>query len=146
MKTPIYYTEKSYTRTIDKNAKFILIGNNIDGFVNFKFCEFENFEDVKTKLPKILYELQGEGEWDLKLYQVNDSYKIARKYGYYKIPKKGKLIYSHSYMDCAVKDVQIKVKSILFIGCQLDVEENSLSEEVFYEKDLMIEVTKLNIN
>lgn len=146
MKRPIYYTERTYTRKINPTANFILIGNNIDGFVDFQFREFKNFELVKDELPDILYNIKGYGEWDLKLYQVNSAHSLAKKYGYYKIPKKGKLIYSHSYMDCPVKDVQIKAKSIIFIGCQLDVEENWLSEEVFYEKDLMIEVTKLNIN
>lgn len=145
MKTPIYYTEKSYSRAIDKNAKFILIGNNIDGFVNFKFCEFENFEDVKTKLPNILYELRGAGEWDLNLYQVPEKYKIAIKYEYYKVPKYGKLLYTHSYMHCPIKDVQFRDKTIIFIGCDLDVEEKSIEGKMIYEQDLMIELTKLNL-
>jgi hypothetical protein len=146
MKTPIYYNEKTYTCKINKAAKFILIGNNIDGFVEFNFCEFKNFKTVEEELPVILFSLKACGEWDIKLYQVEDSYEIVRKYGYYKYPKKGKLIYTHSYMDSPIKDVQFRTKSIIFIGCVLEVEENWLTDEVFYIEDLMIEITKVNIN
>jgi hypothetical protein len=50
MKYPVYYSEKIYKRRIDVNAKFIMIGNNIDGFVNFEFCQFQNFEELKLQL------------------------------------------------------------------------------------------------
>jgi hypothetical protein len=145
MKTPIYYDERAFTRKINPEASFILIGNNIDGSVDFQFREFKDFDTVKKELPDILYNLKGQGEWDLKLYQVNNKFSISKKYGYYKVPKRGKLVYTHSYMDCPIKNVQIKKNSILFIGCQLDIEENWLSGEVFYEKNLMVEITKLNI-
>lgn len=143
MKIPIYFSEKNYKRRVNKDSKFILIGNNIDGYVDFNFCEFKNFETVVVELPEILYNLEAFGEWDLNLYQVKDSYQIRKKYGYYKHPKKGKLIYSHSYMDLPIREIKFENSSILFIGCQLDVEENWNSEDVFYEKDLMIEVKRL---
>ena len=146
MKTPIYFDEKTFKRKIDQNSKFILIGNNIDGSVNFEFSEFDCFEQVKEKLPQILFNIKGYGEWNLSLYQVDNEYKITKKYGYYKYPKKGKLLFSHTYMNLPIKDIQFKNNEIIFIGCQLDVEENWNTEEVFFEKDLMIEVTKLILN
>jgi hypothetical protein len=145
MNNPIYYTEKTYTRKINHSSSFILIGNNIDGYVDFRFKEFQDFDAVKKELPTILYQIKGQGEWDLKLYQVDNKYSISKKYGYYKVPKAGKHIYTHSYMNCPIKDVQIMQNLILFIGCQLDIEENWLSDDVFYEKNLMVEITKLNI-
>lgn len=141
----VSYEEKSYTRKIDKHSKFILIGNNIDGIVQFNFCEFANFEEVKEKLPQTLYDLEAWGEWNLSLYQVPENYKIRRKYGYYKYPNRGKHIYSHTYMDLPIKDVHFKRNSILFIGCKLYIEEDLSKEEVYFEKELMIEAKRLNL-
>lgn len=69
----------------DRFSKFLLIGNNIDGFVRFGIQEFENFEEVKKKLPKIIEELKYEGEWKLSLYQVADNYRISYQYEYYRV-------------------------------------------------------------
>lgn len=141
----ISYDEKTYTRKIDKHSKFILIGNNIDGRVQFDFCEFANFKEVKEKLPKILYDIEAWGEWNLSLYQVPENYKIRRKYGYYKYPNRGKHIYAHTYMDWPIKDIHFKSNSILFIGCKLYVEEDWNREEVYFEKELVIEVKRLKL-
>ena len=85
----------------DKSSRFILIGNNIDGFVNFDMMEFENFDAVKFLFPNIIKNLQFEGEWDLKLYQINSPFKFKRLYGYYRVPAQGKLIFHLSYMNMA---------------------------------------------
>jgi hypothetical protein len=77
----------------------MLIGNNIDGFVNVDMIEFNNFDAVKTLLPNIIKNLKYEGEWTLNLYQINGKLKIKRLYGYYKMPSSGKLILGLSYMN-----------------------------------------------
>jgi hypothetical protein len=144
--TEIGYEEKTYARTIDKFSKFVLIGNNIDGIVEFSFCEFANFEEVKEKIPQILYELVAFGEWDLILYQVPENYIIKKRYGYYKYPNKGRKIYEHNYMDLPIKDIHFKDNTILFIGCKLSIEEDWSKDEVYFEKNLWIEVLKVKLN
>lgn len=88
-------------KTIDKYSRFALIGNNIDGFVNFDVIEFDHFDAVKSQFPNIIKNLQCEGEWDLKLYQLMGPLKIKRLYGYYRMPAKGKMILNLSYMNMA---------------------------------------------
>lgn len=97
----IQYTvnnKSSKFKRFDRFSKFVLIGNNIDGRVNVWTEEFQNFEEVKQNLPKIFKELDFEGEWTLKLYQVPDNYAIHHRYGYYKVPSRGKLVLEYSYM------------------------------------------------
>jgi hypothetical protein len=89
------FTKKSF----NKFSKFVLMGNNIDGFVNVDIIEFENFEVVKSQLPNIIKNLKNEGEWDLKLYQIDTQLKIKHLYEYYRVPNKGKLILALSYMN-----------------------------------------------
>ena len=88
-----------YCKTLDKFSKFVLIGNNIDGFVNVNIVEFGNFEEVKFNLPGILGNLRYEGEWHLTLYQIPDNFKVKHLYGYYRVPFRGKLILDLSYMN-----------------------------------------------
>ena len=56
----IYPSKMLYCKTLDKFSKFVLIGNNIDGFVNVNIVEFGNFEEVKFNLPGILGNLRYE--------------------------------------------------------------------------------------
>ena len=95
-----YYQNHSKRKfsKFDRFSKFLLIGNNIDGRVNVWTEAFENFEKVKSKLPEIFSNLEYEGEWTLKLYQVPDKYAIHHKYGYYKVPSRGRLVFEYSYM------------------------------------------------
>lgn len=139
------YTEKTISRRINENEKFIMIGNNIDGFVNFTFQEFENFQTVKEKLNDILISINGCGEWDVKLYQVPHQYKICRKYEYYQVPKPGKLIFEHSYMNDSIKKVVIEEDMLIFIGYQ--VFENNAVDKIYNLSsiDISFEVRKLNI-
>lgn len=144
MKYPVNYTEKIYKRKINPNAKFIMIGNNIDGNVDFDFCEFQNFEQLKLNLLNYLQNLKACGEWRIELYQVTKPYTIKRRYGYYKYPSRGKLIFTHSYMDCPIKEIIFQNKQIIFIGSFIEVEENwHYENQDFYKYDLTLEVIKL---
>jgi len=71
---------KSKTKTVNRFnrfSKFILIGNKIDGYVSSSGnIEFNNYEEVKLQLPKIIKELEFGGEWRLTLYQVPHKYSI----------------------------------------------------------------------
>lgn len=146
MKYPVHYTEKKFKRIIDKNSTFVLIGNNIDGRVNFSFCEFENFKKLSDELLGILSNLECCGEWNISLYQVKKPYKIWKKYEYYKYPSNGKLIFEHSYMNCPIREIIFKDNEIISIGTELDVSENWHNpNKDFYQYDLSLEVIKLKI-
>lgn len=146
MNTELYFDEKNYKRKIDPSAKYILIGNNIDGFVDFKFFEFDNFESVKEKLFDILTNIECAGEWDIKLYQVAPNYKIKRLYGYYKVPQKGKLIFTHSYMNSPIRQITFGKTNVIIIGADIDYCENWHDESKDFENyDLFIEVIKIKI-
>jgi hypothetical protein len=146
MKYPVYYSERKFKRTINKNSTFILIGNNIDGMVDFRFREFKNFKELSDQLLGILSNLKCCGEWDINLYQVKAPYNIWRKYGYYKYPSNGKLIFTHSYMNCPIKEIKFTDNEIIFIGSLLDVTENWHNPNLdFHQYDLSIEVIKIKI-
>lgn len=146
MKYPVNYTEKKLKRIIDKNSTFILIGNNIDGRVNFTFREFINFKELQDELLGILGNLECCGEWNISLYQVKKPYKLWKKYEYYKYPSNGKLIFEHSYMNCPIREIIFEDNEIIFIGTELDVSENWHDEcKDFYQYDLSLEVIKLKI-
>lgn len=53
--------------------QFFLIPDRIDGGLSAEFQQFENFEEVKRQLPKIIEELEFFGEWALRLIQVPKS-------------------------------------------------------------------------
>lgn len=92
-------TKEIRYKSFNRFSKFALIGNNVDGFVNVRIVEFENFEEVKKKLPSIIKSLKFEGEWNLSLYQIPENLIIKHLYGYYMVPKSGKLILELSYMN-----------------------------------------------
>ncbi|MCU0824952.1 MAG: hypothetical protein MUF77_09965 [Leptospira sp.] len=89
----------SHFRGFNRYSKFILIGNQIDGFLKFDKEVFNSYEDVKEWLPQIIHELEAGGEWALELYQVPDSFRIWRKYGYYEVPSRGRRVFNLSYMN-----------------------------------------------
>ena len=64
MSETINYNAQSYKRSIDYNSNFILIGNNIDGNVSLDSITFNDFEDLKLRLPQIFYTLEYSGEWE----------------------------------------------------------------------------------
>ena len=146
MKHTVRYSERKYKRTINKNSAFIMIGNNIDGMVDFSFREFENYHHLSNELTGILSNLKCCGEWDINLYQITKPYKLRKRYGYYEYPNKGKLIFSHSYMDWPVKAIEFKENEIIIIGTELDITENwDNTEEDFQKYDLSIEILKIRI-
>lgn len=146
MQYPVNYSERKFKRILDKNATFILIGNNIDGMVDFIFREFKDFQELSGEFLGILSNLECFGEWDINLYQVKKPYRIRKKYGYYKYPSNGKLILTHSYMDCQIKDIKFNDKEIILIGSLLDVSENWHDPTLdFLQYDLSIEIIKVQI-
>jgi len=138
----ISYSAQSYKRSIDFNSNFLLIGNNIDGRVDVDIVNFNNFEELKLSLPAILVNLECSGEWNLKLYQVPQQFKIIKKYGYYKVPSRGKLIFEHSYMDYHIKSVDFNGIKMEIIGSYMDIIENwdAKSDEDFLNYEIDIEV------
>jgi len=86
-------------KSFNRFSKFVLIGNNVDGYVNVDFIEFQNFEEVKKLLPPVIKSLKFEGEWKLSFYQISGNLKIKRLYGYYRVPARGKLILEMTYMN-----------------------------------------------
>ena len=124
MSEKITYSEQSYKRSIDINAKFLLLGNNIDGYVDIKIEEFKNFEDLKSRLPKMLLNIESWGEWELNLYQITKPFRIIKKYGYFKTPSRGKLILKHSYMEHRMKSISFLPHKIQIVGCYLETIEN----------------------
>jgi hypothetical protein len=146
MSETINYNAQSYKRSIDYNSNFILIGNNIDGNVNLDSITFRDFEDLKLRLPQIFDNLEYFGEWDLKLYQVSNSCQIIKKYGYYKIPNSGKLIFEYNYMDYHIKSILFKDQKMEIIGSHMKVIENwnAKSDEDFLNYEIDIEVKTIN--
>ena len=138
----ISYSVQSYKRSIDFSSNFLLIGNNIDGRADVDMVNFNNFEELKSNLPKILTKLESFGEWDIKLYQVKKLFKIIKKYGYYKVPNRGRLIFEHSYMDYHIKSVQFNEHKMEIIGSSMDIIENwdAKSDEDFLNYEIDIEV------
>jgi|SRR5690554_6657743 len=98
-----YTTKELRYKSFNRFSKFVLIGNNVDGYINVNLIEFDNFEKVKKELPHIINTLYFEGEWNLSLYQVPANYKIRYMYDYYKVPSRGKLILELTYMNVSEK-------------------------------------------
>lgn len=142
----INYNAKSYKRSIDYNSNFVLIGNNIDGYVSLNIIIFHDFEDLKLRLPEIFYNLEYFGEWHLKLYQVSNTFKIIKKYGYYKVPNFGKLIFEHSYMDLHIKKIVFTENKMEIIGLEMNINENwnAKSNEDFLNYEIDIDIKTIN--
>jgi len=117
------------TKTVtgfNRFSKFIVLGNNIDGFVNIGHEEFENWEDFTNRFPEIYRNIRFAGEWSLNIYQVPDDYRIKYQYGYFKVPNKGKIIAEIGYMEIVGHhmDVFISNAIIHFQSRTLDSTEN----------------------
>lgn len=89
----------SHFRGFNRHSKFILIGNQIDGFLKFDKEVFNSYEDVKEGLPQIIHQLEAGGEWALELYQVPNNFRIWKKYGYYEVPSRGRKVFLLNYMN-----------------------------------------------
>lgn len=145
MKWSVSHYEKTKRRRINPNSKFILIGNTIDGFLDFKFQEFENFEDVKKMLFCTLKDINAAGEWEICLYQVSDDYKIRYKYDRnFRVPRRGKLIYKYSYMDYPINKIIFKDDVMTAICTYLHCDQSwQLNVSDFHKYELDIEITKI---
>lgn len=137
------FTEETFTRKIDTNKKFIIIGNNIDGLVNFNFQEYESFKQLTCSLENVLKSIKGIDEWDINIYQVPFNYKIIHRYGYYKLPNPGKHILRHSYMNEPIVKVFIEKDYLVFIGINYHESLRSFNNQ--RTSDMSFEVRKIKI-
>jgi hypothetical protein len=96
-------------RGFNRFSKFLVIGNNIDGYISIGLEEFKNWEDFKKRFPDMYRKITFQGEWSLNIYQVPDDYKIKLNHGYYKIPNKGKMIADIGYMEIAGKQLDVVI-------------------------------------
>lgn len=80
-------------RNFNRFSTFLLIGNNLGGYINVKIVEFKSFEEVIKRFPRIINDLAFYGKWDLCLYQVPKEYQLIEKPRSYKIPKNGERIF-----------------------------------------------------
>lgn len=111
----IYY--RKYKKQFKRYSPFLLLGNEIDGKI---LCEkkydFRSYSELKKRIPKILTEIEGEGEWVFELYQVENDYRIWHRWGYYRYPNKGRKIFKYDYCDLPLREVIFARKEILLIG------------------------------
>lgn len=133
-------TKQTKFRGFDRFSKFLLIGNNIDGYVDIGVVEFNHFQEVIEQLPTLLEKMECSGEWDLKFFQVPDSYKICEKYEYYRYPSRGRLIFELRYDRVPLEIIQVSIdNSMIYFGLiNKDVEEDWDSEED--EEDYFIDL------
>jgi hypothetical protein len=118
------HTKQNYKTHLDKHAKFILIGNNIDGHVNVDCIEFENYTVLQEQLPKVLTNVQCRGEWRITLYQYTEPYEIQTEYGYYKSLKEGAVLLNHDYMDVPMVQMDFFEDRIELICAHVEASEN----------------------
>ena len=115
------YNESRYKKRLHRYRPFILLGNEIDGRVNCElFYTFNSFTALKKRLPEILVQIKGEGEWAFELYQVPKDYKIWHRWGYYKYPNRGIKLLTYSYMNLPLKTVEFFKKEITLVGAWTD--------------------------
>jgi hypothetical protein len=132
-------TKELRYKSFNRFSKFALIGNDVDGFVNVRIVEFDNFEEVKKKLPSIIKSLKFEGEWNLSLYQIPDDLIIKHLYGYYMVPKRGKLILEITYMNvCRNLDIFI-TDAIIHIFSTTGIQKDSYGKNTEIAKGQIFE-------
>jgi hypothetical protein len=127
------------TRTLkykyfDRFSKFVLIGNDIDGFITIDFVEFKDFEDVKKRLKKIIETVQFRGQWDLKFFEVADNYEIEILHGYYKVLKEGNLLFamnpSQNIGDLIKLFVDDSIIHFHFLSEHIECDDNCEEDEL----------------
>lgn len=118
-------------RGFDRFSKFVLIGNNIDGWVDIGIVNFDSFQEVIENLPSLLENFSCSGEWNLTFYQVPDNYNIKQKYGYYNYPSKGRVIFEITYDRYPLQRIKVYIDNSLIHFCFIDkeVDENWEEEE-----------------
>jgi len=120
-----YLTNKTKTFDgFDRFSSFVLIGNNIDGFVNVDLIKFNNYEEAMKALPGIFNNLEFGGEWDLSFYQVPENFSIKTQYGYYKSPMEGSKVFEFSYMNSGEDNQIFLTPALIHISYTFkDIEE-----------------------
>ena len=104
-------------KSLSSTSKFVLVGNNIDGYISVNSIVFESFEELKINLPVIVDNIQFYGEWDLKLYAIFGEIEFDTLYDYYCIPKSGELIFEIRHdligeeIKCLITDDYINIYS-----------------------------------
>ncbi len=130
---------KKVVKGFNRFSKFILLGNNIDGFVSVDFQEFDNFQLVIEQLPDIVKNLDYRGEWDLRLFQVPKDYTIDILYGYYKVPSKGTMIFELTYMMVGDENSVILSNSLVQFICKSFDAREKWDEDEHLEFEIMEE-------
>lgn len=127
------FSEKKYKKRLHRDRPFVLLGNELDGRV---FCdkviEFQNFADLKERLPKLLKNIRGEGEWRFELYQVPTDYKIWHRHGYYRYPNRGTKLFTYSYMGPKIRELVFNDDEIVFVTGNC-IEMGSFDDELEIE-------------
>jgi len=141
------FDEKTVTRTINPESRFVLIGNKIDGSINFNIHIFKNFSEVKENLESILLGIEGNGEWDVILYQIKENFKINYQYGYYRVPNYGKKIFTYSYMHGNLKQIIFKPNMIIFFHANIFFPNDKyyITKDDRKKTDLWVEIRKIKL-
>jgi len=127
-----YLTNKThFFNGFNRFSSFVLIGNNIDGFVNIDVMEFATYQEAMSIIPGIFSNLKFEGEWNLSFYQVPNDFKIRHQYGYYKVPKKGRRVFDFGYMKAGKRNEIFLTPGMIHIATRSkDFERNRREKEV----------------
>lgn len=134
MDVSLTYQQQSYKTPVDISAKFVLIGNNIDGYVGIKTVFLESFSDLKSKLPSLLIGLECYGEWDLTLYQYREPVLIKEEYGYYKSLENGTVLFKYDYMHLPIVHLNFFENKMEMICAAVEASENWDSEADDFEQ------------
>lgn len=117
-------SKKQEVNGFNRFSKFIVVGNGFDGMIDITFLEYHNWDELKIDFPSKFRKLYCWGEWDLKIYQVPQNYKLVEKHKDYRVPNKGKEIAEFSYMEVGEKlDLLISNNIIHFISETIEVRE-----------------------
>jgi len=109
-------------RGFDRFSKFILIGNNIDGWVDIDIIKFDTFQEVIENMPSLLENFTCDGEWNLTFYQVPENYKILKRYGYYNYPSNGKVVFELTYDRFPLQRIKVYIDNSLIHFSLIDKE------------------------
>ncbi len=101
---------------VNPNAHYLLVGQEIDGYVGIGVHEYSKFEELLINLPRLFNNLQAEGEWYISLYEIQPDTPIYYKKGrpVFPYPKRGKRIMYINYMNGTPDEVYLYPNRVLF--------------------------------